>query len=192
MGVVLYVFADRIPEAFATIFARAFSPTAATGGFVGSTVMMAIQKGVARGIFSNEAGSAPPASPSRRRHPRSGVLGPDRHDGHLHRHHHRAPMTGLAIMVSGVWTSGATGAVLSAQAFEAAMPGVGNYLLAVSLTLFAFTTILGWCYHSEKCWSSWSAPRRKALPHPVDHLGSLRRGAQPRLRLAGRRHPSTR
>ena len=50
------------------------------------------------------------------------------------------------------WASGATGAVLSAQAFEAAMPGVGNYLLAVSLTLFAFTTILGWCYYSEKCW----------------------------------------
>ncbi|MEN9475758.1 MAG: hypothetical protein RIS48_2480, partial [Pseudomonadota bacterium] len=61
-------------------------------------------------------------------------------------------MTALAIMVSGVWTSGATGAVLSTQAFEAAMPGVGKYLLAVSLALFAFTTILGWAYYGEKCW----------------------------------------
>ena len=55
-------------------------------------------------------------------------------------------------MVSGVWTSGATGAVLSAQAFEAAMPGVGKYLLALSLAVFAFTTILGWAYYGEKCW----------------------------------------
>jgi AGCS family alanine or glycine:cation symporter len=62
-------------------------------------------------------------------------------------------MTGLAIVVSGVWNSGATGAVLSTQSFEAAMPGVGKYVLAVSLSVFAFTTILGWAYYGEKCWT---------------------------------------
>ena len=61
-------------------------------------------------------------------------------------------LTGLAIMVTGVWTSGETGAVLTSSAFEAAMPGIGNYLLTISLALFAFTTILGWAYYSEKCW----------------------------------------
>jgi AGCS family alanine or glycine:cation symporter len=55
-------------------------------------------------------------------------------------------------MVSGVWSSGATGAVLSSAAFEAGMPGIGKYLLAVTLSLFAFTTILGWSYYGEKCW----------------------------------------
>ena len=153
VGVVLYVFADRIPEALATIFAQAFSPTAATGGFVGSTVMMAIQKGVARGIFSNEAGlgtagiaQAAGATPDPVYSGLIGMMGTFIDTIIV------CTMTGLAIMVSGVWTSGATGAVLSAQAFEAAMPGVGNYLLAISLTLFAFTTILGWGYYSEKCW----------------------------------------
>ena len=61
-------------------------------------------------------------------------------------------MTGLAIIVTGVWTSGASGAVLSSSAFEAAMPGVGKYLLTLSLAVFAFTTILGWAYYGEKCW----------------------------------------
>ena len=62
-------------------------------------------------------------------------------------------MTGLAIVVSGVWHSGATGAVLSTQSFEAAMPGIGKYVLAVCLSVFAFTTILGWAYYGEKCWT---------------------------------------
>ncbi|NLF54482.1 MAG: sodium:alanine symporter family protein, partial [Thauera phenolivorans] len=61
-------------------------------------------------------------------------------------------MTGLAIVVSGVWDSGASGAVLSSASFEAAMPGVGRYLLAIALAVFAFTTILGWAYFGEKCW----------------------------------------
>ncbi len=61
-------------------------------------------------------------------------------------------LTGLAIMVSGVWASGETGAVLSSAAFEAALPGYGNYLVTISLALFAFTTILGWAYYAEKCW----------------------------------------
>ena len=153
VAIILFVFADRIPDALATIFTQAFNPTAATGGFVGSTVMMAIQKGVARGIFSNEAGlgtaGIAQAAGATSNPVFSGLIGMM---GTFIDTIIVCTMTGLAIMVSGVWDSGATGAVLSSAAFEAAMPGVGKYLLAVSLAIFAFTTILGWAYYGEKCW----------------------------------------
>ena len=60
-------------------------------------------------------------------------------------------MTGLVIIVSGVWSSGETGASLSALAFESAMPGIGGYIVTLGLSVFAFTTILGWSIYSEKC-----------------------------------------
>ncbi|NMG28915.1 alanine/glycine:cation symporter family protein [Aromatoleum evansii] len=153
VAVILFVFADRIPDALATIFRQAFSPTAATGGFVGASVMLAIQKGVARGIFSNEAGlgtaGIAQAAGATSNPVFSGLIGMM---GTFIDTIIVCTMTGLAIMVSGVWDSGATGAVLSSAAFEAAMPGVGKYLLAASLAVFAFTTILGWAYYGEKCW----------------------------------------
>ncbi|MYZ53262.1 sodium:alanine symporter family protein [Malikia spinosa] len=153
VGVVLFVFADRIPAAFATILNQAFNPTAASGGFLGATVIMAIQKGVSRGIFSNEAGlgtaGIAQAAGATSNPVFSGLIGMM---GTFIDTIIVCTMTGLAIMVSGVWTSGANGAVLSSMAFEAAMPGVGKYLLAISLAIFAFTTILGWCYYGEKCW----------------------------------------
>ncbi len=153
VAVVLYVFADRIPHALGLIFTQAFNPTAATGGFLGSTVLMAIQKGVARGIFSNEAGlgtaGIAQAAGATSNPVYSGLIGMM---GTFIDTIIVCTMTGLAIMVSGVWSSGATGAVLSSAAFEAGMPGIGKYLLAVTLSLFAFTTILGWSYYGEKCW----------------------------------------
>lgn len=153
VGVILFLFADRIPDAFATIFTQAFNSTAAAGGFLGSTVLMAIRMGVARGIFSNEAGlgtaGIAQAAGTTSNPVFSGLIGMM---GTFIDTIIVCTMTGLAIMVTGVWTSGASGAVLSSQAFEAAMPGVGKYLLAASLAVFAFTTILGWAYYSEKCW----------------------------------------
>jgi len=61
-------------------------------------------------------------------------------------------MTGLVIIVTGLWSSGLTGAALSSGAFGAALPGFGQYFVAIALTVFAFTTILGWAYYGEKCW----------------------------------------
>jgi AGCS family alanine or glycine:cation symporter len=61
-------------------------------------------------------------------------------------------MTGLVIISTGTWTSGKNGAALTAAAFESALPGVGGYVLALSLALFAYTTILGWAYYGERCW----------------------------------------
>jgi alanine or glycine:cation symporter, AGCS family len=151
--IVLVMFADQIPAAFATIFSDAFTGTAAVGGFAGSAVILAIQKGVARGIFSNEAGlgtaGIAQAAGSTSNPVFSGLIGMM---GTFIDTIIVCTMTGLAIMVTGVWSSGETGAVLTSSAFEAAMPGIGSYLLTISLALFAFTTILGWSYYSEKCW----------------------------------------
>jgi alanine or glycine:cation symporter, AGCS family len=151
--IVLVMFADQIPAALATIFSDAFTGTAAVGGFAGSAVILAIQKGVARGIFSNEAGlgtaGIAQAAGSTSNPVFSGLIGMM---GTFIDTIIVCTMTGLAIMVTGVWSSGETGAVLTSSAFEAAMPGIGSHLLTISLALFAFTTILGWAYYSEKCW----------------------------------------
>ena len=152
-AVVLVTFADQIPAAFDLIFTHAFTPISAAGGFVGVTVMMAIQRGVARGIFSNEAGlgtaGIAQAAGATSNAVYSGLIGMM---GTFIDTIIVCTMTGLAIIVSGVWTSGASGAVLTSASFEAAMPGFGKYLLALSLAVFAFTTILGWAYYGEKCW----------------------------------------
>ena len=151
--VVLVVNFEAIPGAFALIFQSAFNPVAATGGFAGAAVMAAIRFGVARGIFSNEAGlgTAGIAQAAGTTHSavRSGLIGML---GTFIDTLIICSLTGLAIITSGVWTSGASGAALSSAAFEAAMPGVGHYILSLALVVFAYTTILGWSYYGEKCW----------------------------------------
>ena len=142
---------ENIPEAFGLIFSHAFSPIAATGGFAGAAVWAAMQFGVARGVFSNEAGlgSAPIAhAAAQTKGPVSqglvAMLGP-LIDTLL-----VCSFTALVILTSGAWTSGETGAALTGKAFELALPGVGHHIMTFALTLFAFTTILGWSYYSER------------------------------------------
>jgi alanine or glycine:cation symporter, AGCS family len=153
VSVILFLFADKIPGALALIFEHAFTPIAGVGGFAGSAVWAAMRYGVARGIFSNEAGlgtaGIAQAAGSTKDPVFSGLIGMM---GTFIDTIVICTMTGLAIVVSGVWTSGQTGAALSSAAFEAAMPGVGKYLLAFELAIFAYTTILGWSYYCEKCW----------------------------------------
>ena len=153
---VLFVLAvnfSALPGALMMIITSAFTPTAATGGFIGATVMMGIQRGVARGIFSNEAGlgtaGIAQAAGATRDPVFSGMIGMM---GTFIDTIVICTMTALAIMVTGVWTSGESGAALSAEAFESAMPGVGEEILALLLAVFAFTTILGWAFYGEKCW----------------------------------------
>ncbi len=151
--VVLVVHAAEIPAAFELIFTHAFSPIAATGGFAGAAVMAAIRFGVARGIFSNEAGlgtaGIAQAAGTTKSSVRSGLIG---RMGTFIDTIIICSITGLAIICSGVWTGGESGAALSAAAFESAMPGVGAALLTIALVVFAFTTILGLSYFGEKCW----------------------------------------
>lgn len=143
---------ETLPNAFSLIFTHAFTPVAATGGFAGAAVWAAIRFGVARGIFSNEAGlgSAPIAhaaattdSPVRQGH--IAMLGTFIDTIII------CSITGLVIISTGVWTQGETGASLSSAAFEAALPGFGSYIVTIGLSIFAFTTILGWSFYSEKC-----------------------------------------
>ncbi|MNF72352.1 Amino-acid carrier protein AlsT [compost metagenome] len=151
--VVLAMNYQAIPDAFALIFHHAFNPAAASGGFAGAAVMAAIRFGVARGIFSNEAGlgtaGIAQAAGTTDSPVRSGLIGML---GTFIDTLIICTLTGLAIICSGAWTSGESGAALSATAFEMAMPGIGGALLSITLVVFAFTTILGWSYYGEKCW----------------------------------------
>ena len=149
---VLAMYASEIPAALSLIFTHAFTPIAATGGFAGAAVWAAIRFGVARGIFSNEAGlgSAPiahaaAATDSPVRQGTIAMLGTFIDTLII------CSMTGLVIIVTGSWQSGETGASLSSAAFETALPGVGSYIVSFGLSIFAFTTILGWSFYGEKC-----------------------------------------
>lgn len=152
--IVLGIYADQVPAAFALIIESAFSPVAATGGFAGAAVMMAIRYGVARGIFSNEAGlgtaGIAQAAGQSRNPVESGLVGMM---GTFIDTIVVCTMTGLVLIVTGVWNNGLKGAALSAAGFDAAFQGFGGQFLAVAITVFAFTTILGWAYYGEKCWA---------------------------------------
>ena len=151
--VVLVVHAAEIPHAFELIFTHAFTPIAAITAAPANPPVAAIRFGVARGIFSNEAGlgtaGIAQAAGTTQSSVRSGLIGMM---GTFIDTIIICSITGLAIICSGVWTGGESGAALSAAAFESAMPGIGGALLTIALVVFAFTTILGWSYFGEKCW----------------------------------------
>jgi len=149
--VVLVTHAGHIPQALQLVLDGAFTGTAATGGFAGSTIMMALRFGIARGLFSNEAGlgSAPMVhAAAQTDHPvRQGLYGIFEVfvDTVL-----ICTMTGLVILVTDTWTSGATGAALSAKAFEVGLPGTwGHIVVTGGILLFAFSTLIGWSYYGE-------------------------------------------
>lgn len=152
--VILVINAPAIPSAFELIFTHAFTPIAATGGFAGAAVAAAIRYGVARGVFSNEAGlgtaGIAQAAGTSRSPVDSGLVGMM---GTFFDTIIVCTMTGLVIITSGLWASGEQGASLSIAAFDASLPGAGSLILSLSLALFAFTTILGWAYIGERCWS---------------------------------------
>lgn len=150
--VVLITHFSEIPDALVLIVKSAFNPVAATGGFAGASIMMAIQWGVARGIFSNEAGlgSAPIAHAAAKtndpvRQGKVAMLGTFIDTIVL------CSVTGLAIILTGVWTTGAEGAALTIAAFDQAIPGVGGMVVTIAQAVFAFTTILGWSVYGERC-----------------------------------------
>ena len=151
--IVLALYAGQIPAAFGLIIGHAFSPVAASGGFAGATIMLAMRYGVARGILSNEAGlgtaGIAQAAGQSRSAAQSGLIGMM---GTFIDTIVVCTMTGLVIIVTGVWNSGESGAALTSNAFGAALPGFGQYILAIALAVFAYTTILGWAYYGEKCW----------------------------------------
>lgn len=149
--VIVIMNAAAIPDAFAHIFKDAFTGTAAVGGFAGTVMAQAIRYGVARGVFTNEAGlgSAPIAhAAATTDHPvRQGLWGAFEVfvDTLM-----ICTMTALVIITSGMWTDGGlAGAALTTAAFSHHLPA-GGYIVTFALLLFPFTTILGWCYYGEK------------------------------------------
>lgn len=149
--VVLVTHIDHIPHAVGVIVDSAFNGSAAAGGFAGATVMAALRFGVARGIFSNEAGlgSAPIAHAAARTNEpvEQGMIAML---GTFIDTLIVCTMTGLVIVIMEVLPSGESGAVLTSMAFEEAFPG-GAYIVTLGLCLFAFTTMIGWSFYGERC-----------------------------------------
>ena len=149
---VLVVYADQVPAAISLVINSAFNATAASGGFAGATVMLAMRSGVARGIFSNEAGlgSAPiVAAAAKTKWPaEQGLVSMT---GTFIDTIIICTMTGLCIVVTGAWNGELNGAAMTEAAFASAFPMMAKYMLCTGLTLFAFTTIIGWNYYGERC-----------------------------------------
>lgn len=150
--VIIVLNIDKLGGALAMIISDAFSGTAAAGGFAGSALAQAIRFGIARGVFSNEAGlgSAPIAhAAARTTDPvRQGVVGML---GTFIDTICVCTLTALLIIMTGAWTSGETGAELSQMAFNRGMPGLGDFVVGFGLIIFAFSTILAWCYYGQVC-----------------------------------------
>ena len=145
----------EVPAAIVTIVKAAFNPRAVTGGVVGSMIV-AMQKGVARGIFSNEAGlgSAPiAAAAAQTKEPvRQGLVSMT---GTFIDTIVICTLTGLSIVLTGAWqVEGLEGVQVTTYAFQNGLPfpaEVSSFILMLCLVFFAFTTILGWDYYSERC-----------------------------------------
>ncbi len=150
--IVLIFNAGNILPSIALILKSAFTGQAATGGFAGATMMIAIQSGIARGVFSNESGlgSAPiAAAAAKTEEPvEQGLVSMT---GTFIDTIIVCTLTGLAIIVTGGWSSNLNGATLTQHAFATVFGNFGVFALTISLVLFAFTTILGWGYYGERC-----------------------------------------
>ncbi len=143
---------ELIPHAFSLIIGSAFTGSSAVGGFVGAGVAQAIRFGVARGLFSNEAGlgSAPMAhGAAQTKEPvREGLvamLGPFIDTLVI------CTMTGLVIISTGACDSGLSGTELTAKGFNIGLGGIGGYFVAIGIILFAFSTAVSWSYYGDRC-----------------------------------------
>ncbi|MGB8452196.1 MAG: sodium:alanine symporter family protein [Anaerocolumna sp.] len=156
----------EIPRALGEVFEGAFGLKAVAGGAMGS-IMVAMQKGIARGIFSNEAGlgSAPiAAAAAQTKEPvRQGLVSMT---GTFIDTIIICTMTGLSIVVTGTWDIGLEGVAVTSSAFQTGLPfspWIASFLLMVCLIFFAFTTIIGWNYYSERCLEYLTGGNQKQL-----------------------------
>lgn len=145
--------ASELPHAVGEAISGAFNGTAAAGGFAGAGIMLTIRSGIARGLYSNESGlgSAPiVAAAAKTKWPaEQGLISMT---GTFIDTIIICTLTGLTIIVSGVWTGTTNGAEMTQAAFATTYGSLAPFILTISLTLFAFTTIIGWNYYGERCW----------------------------------------
>ncbi len=150
--IVLIINVEQIPAAIALVMESAFTGHAAAGGFAGSTIMVAMQAGMARGMFSNESGlgSAPiVAAAAKTKWPaEQGLISMT---GTFIDTLIICMMTGLTIILTGVWTGPLAGAAMTSSVYAMYFGDLGTQVLTVCLVLFAFTTTLGWNYYGERC-----------------------------------------
>lgn len=157
---VLALNASEIPHAFSLIFYHAFHPAAATGGFVGATIAAAMRYGIARGVFSNESGmgSAPIAAAAARTNDpvKQALVSMTQTfiDTLV-----VCSMTALVILTASSWTQGIGAAELTSASMAETLGPIGNVLVAVSIALFAYSTVIGWNYYGEKAIEFLFGPR---------------------------------
>ncbi|WP_152189807.1 alanine/glycine:cation symporter family protein [Georgenia satyanarayanai] len=165
---ILIVNVTDIPAAIALVFTDAFTGTAATGGFIGSTIIIAVQMGAARGMFSNESGmgsAAIAAAAAKTSHPvRQGLVSMTQTfiDTLV-----VVTFTGLVIVTTGVWRTETEAGTMTGAAFSTGLPGQwGHYIVTIALAMFAFSTVLGWSYYGERCIER-LVGRRGVMPYRV-------------------------
>ncbi len=152
---ILFSFSEQIIPALELVIHSAFTPISAAGGFLGATVAQAIQIGIARGVFSNESGlgSAPIAAAAAKTNEpvEQGLVSMT---GTFFDTILICTMTGLVLIITGVWNGDTAGAAMTSAAFASGGSViVGQYIVTIALVCFAFTTILGWHYYGERCWN---------------------------------------
>ena len=170
--VIIFMHLDLLGPAFATIFEDAFSGQAVAGGAIGTV----IRYGVARGVFSNEAGmgSAPiAAAAAKTDHPvRQALVSMT---GTFLDTIVVCSITGLVLVMGGIYTNGETGAALTTNTFNQLLPGPGGWIVTIGLVFFAYSTILGWSYYGEKC-AAYLLGERFVLPYRIIYVASVMLG----------------
>jgi AGCS family alanine or glycine:cation symporter len=180
---IILTYIEQVLPALSLIVSNAFTGTAAAGGFAGATIWAAVRFGVARGVFSNEAGlgSAPIAHAAAKtdnpvQQGMIAMLGTFIDTLLV------CTMTALVIVISGVWQGGENGAALSTLAFNTSLPGWGGYIVTFGLVVFAFTTILGWGYYGERC-AEFLFGVKVILPYRLLWIVAIPAGAMGKLGL---------
>ncbi|UCH96723.1 MAG: sodium:alanine symporter family protein [Candidatus Aminicenantes bacterium] len=153
---IIIVFIEEIPATFVMIFKSAFTGTAATGGFIGSVFLITLRKGIARGLFSNEAGQGSAAiahAAAKTKHPvREGLVASV---GPLVDTLIICTLTALVIILTGAWKSGIEGVGMTLEGFSIGLgriglQGLAGHVVAGGLLLFAFSTIISWSYYGTR------------------------------------------
>ncbi|MDS1270983.1 sodium:alanine symporter family protein [Lipingzhangella sp. LS1_29] len=184
---VLIVFVGDLPAALAQVFSDAFTGNALVGGTTGAAIMIALQMGLARGIFSNESGlgtGAIAAAAAKTTQPvRQAMVSMTQTfiDTLI-----VVTLTGLTLIVTGVWEAGEDGyeadVLMTSAAFDQGLPleimgiGLGTHVITFSVLIFAFTTMLGWSYYGERC-MDFLFGRGAVVPYRVVFVGLIFVGA---------------
>jgi AGCS family alanine or glycine:cation symporter len=158
--VVFVTHIENLPAVFRLIFTEAFSLRAVSGGTFGYVLLVAMRYGVARGVYANEAGYGTGAvayGTAKSQHPEQQGLAAMTEVFIIS--FITSSISGLSILLTGVWNSGPTGSALVAQAFNEPMPAFGGWMVAISMFLFGYTVLIGWGYYGEQFFEYIFGPR---------------------------------